>query len=219
MPLAALVLVCELAGNYDLLVPLMLAQGIAYVALRNRALYGSQVATQRDSPVHRDALLIDVLRAILVKDLMTHGRPFVTFVPQTSTAEMLRHVSDSTWQDVFPVVASNGVMVGETFYVAGHIGIDAATGQAASNVETEAHLVLDAVKHTVEQAGMTMDDLVSVTVYCTDLDLYDKFNAVYRTYFRGQFPARAFIGVNKLVRGARFEVAGVAVKPAGARKL
>ena len=112
MPLAALVLVCELAGNYDLLVPLMLAQGIAYVALRNRALYGSQVATQRDSPVHRDALLIDVLRAILVKDLMTHGRPFVTFVPQTSTAEMLRHVSDSTWQDVFPVVASNGVMVG-----------------------------------------------------------------------------------------------------------
>jgi 2-iminobutanoate/2-iminopropanoate deaminase len=114
---------------------------------------------------------------------------------------------------------SNGVMVGETFYVAGHIGIDAATGQAASNVETEAHLVMDAVKHTVEQAGMTMDDLVSVTVYCTDLDLYDKFNAVYRTYFRGQFPARAFIGVNKLVRGARFEVAGVAVKPAGARKL
>ncbi len=114
---------------------------------------------------------------------------------------------------------SSGVMVGETFYVAGHIGIDAATGQAASNVETEAHLVMDAVKHTVEQAGMTMDDLVSVTVYCTDLDLYDKFNAVYRTYFRGQFPARAFIGVNKLVRGARFEVAGVAVKPAGARKL
>ncbi|MHB8475936.1 MAG: RidA family protein [Steroidobacteraceae bacterium] len=114
---------------------------------------------------------------------------------------------------------SNGVMVGETFYVAGHIGIDAATGQAASNAESEAHLVMDAVKHTVEQAGLSMDDLVSVTVYCTDLDLYDKFNVVYRTYFRGPFPARAFIGVNKLVRGARFEVAGVAVKPAGVRKL
>jgi CIC family chloride channel protein len=112
VPLAALVLVCELAGNYDLLVPLMLAQGIAFVALRNRALYGEQVATQRDSPVHRDALLIDVLRGIPVRDLMTQGRPFVTFVPQTSTAEMLRHVSDSTWQDVFPVVDGGGVMVG-----------------------------------------------------------------------------------------------------------
>jgi 2-iminobutanoate/2-iminopropanoate deaminase len=114
---------------------------------------------------------------------------------------------------------SSGVMVGETFYVAGHIGIDTATGQAAANVETEARLVMDAVKHTVEQAGMRMDDLVSVTVYCTDLDLYDKFNSVYRAYFRGQFPARAFIGVNKLLRGAHFEVAGIAVKAMGARKL
>ena len=57
-----------------------------------------------------------------------------------------------------------------------------------------------------------MDDLVSVTVYCTDLSLYDGFNAVYRGYFHGQYPARAFIGVNQLVRGAHFEIAGVAVK-------
>jgi CIC family chloride channel protein len=112
VPLAALVLVCELAGNYDLLVPLMLAQGIAFVALRNRALYSSQVPTQRDSPVHRDALLIDILRAVLVRDVMTHGRPFVTFSPEMSAAEMLRHVGRSTWQDVFPVVDASGTMVG-----------------------------------------------------------------------------------------------------------
>lgn len=111
VPLSALVLVCELAGNYDLLVPLMLAQGIAFIALRKRALYDAQVPTQRDSPVHRDALLIDVLRAIHVKDLMTQGRPFVTFEPKTSAAEMLQHVSDATWQDVFPVIEA-GKMVG-----------------------------------------------------------------------------------------------------------
>lgn len=114
---------------------------------------------------------------------------------------------------------SNGVTAGDTFYVAGHIGIDAATGQAAANVDTEVHLVMDGIKHTVEQAGLTMDDLVSVTVYCTDLELFDKFNAIYRTYFHGQYPARAFIGINKLLRGAHFEVAGVAVKPPGIRKL
>jgi 2-iminobutanoate/2-iminopropanoate deaminase len=108
---------------------------------------------------------------------------------------------------------SNGVLSDGTLYVAGHIGIDAATGQAAANVETEAHLVMDAVKQTVEQAGLRMENLVSVTVYCTDLDLYDKFNAVYRTYFPGQYPARAFIGVNKLLRNAHFEVAGIAAKP------
>jgi 2-iminobutanoate/2-iminopropanoate deaminase len=110
---------------------------------------------------------------------------------------------------------NNGVMVGGTFYVAGHLGVDPATGKVAADPETEARLVLDAVKQTLEKGGLTMADLVSVTVYCTDLDLYDKFNAVYRSYFHDNYPARAFIGVAKLVRGARFEIAGVAVKPAG----
>jgi len=112
VPLAALVLVCELAGNYDLLVPLMLAQGIAFVALRNRALYGAQVPTQRDSPVHRDALLMDVLKAASVKDLMTEGRSFVTFAPSSTIPEMLRYVSEATWQDVFPVIGGEATMLG-----------------------------------------------------------------------------------------------------------
>jgi 2-iminobutanoate/2-iminopropanoate deaminase len=106
---------------------------------------------------------------------------------------------------------SEAVLVDGTLYVAGHIGLDPATQQAATDVDVEAHLVLDAIKHTVEQAGLSMDDLVSVTVYCTDLKLYDGFNAIYRSYFHGQYPARAFIGINQLVRGAHFEVAGVAV--------
>ena len=112
VPLSALVMVCELAGNYDLLVPLMLAQGIAFVALRRRSLYESQLQTQRDSPVHRDALLIDVFKAIRVKDLMTHGQPFVSFDPRTPAQEMIRHVSEATWQDVFPVVGREGKMIG-----------------------------------------------------------------------------------------------------------
>lgn len=112
VPLSALVLVCEMAGNYDLLVPLMLAQGIAFIALRKRALYTSQAPTQRDSPVHRDALLLDVFKAIRVKDLMTVGRPFVSFEPGTPATEMLRHVGESTWQDVFPVVDPDGKVVG-----------------------------------------------------------------------------------------------------------
>jgi CIC family chloride channel protein len=53
VPLSALVLVCEMAGNYDLLVPLMLALGIASVALRKHSLYEAQVPTQADSPIYR----------------------------------------------------------------------------------------------------------------------------------------------------------------------
>lgn len=111
---------------------------------------------------------------------------------------------------------SEGVMVGGTFYVAGHVGLDPATQKADANVDTEARRVLDAVKKTLSDAGLSMDDLVSVTVYCTDLSLYDGFNAVYRTYFHQPYPTRAFIGVNQLVRGAHFEIAGVAVTPAKA---
>ena len=114
---------------------------------------------------------------------------------------------------------SKSVMADDTLYVSGHIATDPATGRAPADVETEVRQVLDDVKRTVEHAGLTMDDVVSVTVYCTDLELYDKFNGIYRGYFHGQFPARAFIGVNKLLRGARFEVSAVAVKPLGTRKL
>jgi CIC family chloride channel protein len=53
-PLSSLIIVCELAGSYDLLVPLMLAEGIAFVALRNRSLYHAQLATRRHSPSHSD---------------------------------------------------------------------------------------------------------------------------------------------------------------------
>ena len=112
---------------------------------------------------------------------------------------------------------SNGVMVGTTFYVGGHLGVDPATGKVPADIEAETRLVMDSVKQTLERAGLTMADLVSVTIYCTDLDLYEKFNGVYRTYFRDNYPARAFIGVAKLVRGAHFELAGVAVKPTGHR--
>jgi len=107
---------------------------------------------------------------------------------------------------------SDAVRLGDTLYVAGHIGIDPRTGNAATSPETEARLVMDAVKHTLERAGFTMDDFVSVTVYCTDLSLYDTFNGIYAGYFRRPYPARAFIGVSKLVRGARLEVQGVAVR-------
>jgi 2-iminobutanoate/2-iminopropanoate deaminase len=107
---------------------------------------------------------------------------------------------------------SDAVREGNTLYVAGHIGIDPKTGNAAAGAETEARLVMEGVKHTLERAGFGMDDLVSVTVYCTDLALYDTFNRVYAEYFHGHHPARAFIGVDKLIRGAHFEIQGTAVK-------
>jgi chloride channel protein, CIC family len=105
-------MVCELAGSYDLLVPLMLAEGIAFVALRHRSLYSAQVPTRRDSPAHRDDLILDVLRGISVGDVVTRDRPYVTFERKTPAAEVMRQVANSAWQDAFPVLGDDGRLLG-----------------------------------------------------------------------------------------------------------
>jgi 2-iminobutanoate/2-iminopropanoate deaminase len=106
---------------------------------------------------------------------------------------------------------SDAVIVGKTIYLAGKIGVDAA-GKPPAESAQEARLVLDQVKATLEAAGASMDDLVSVQVFCSDLAQYDTFNKVYASYFTKRHPARAFIGSGPLLFGARFEVQGVAVK-------
>lgn len=107
---------------------------------------------------------------------------------------------------------SEGVFVGNTLYIAGHIGLDAKTNMPPASPEEEARLVMDGIKETVESAGLSMDDVVSIQVFCTDLKLYDTFNGVYKTYFHADYPARAFLGVANLLRGGRYEVMGIAVK-------
>ena len=107
---------------------------------------------------------------------------------------------------------SDAVLVGNTLYVAGHLGLDPATGKPPAGTQDEVKLALDAIKEVVGQAGMSMDDVVSVQVFCSDLSLYDTFNTVYRTYFHDPYPARAFLGSGSLLRGAHFEIMAVAVK-------
>jgi CIC family chloride channel protein len=112
VPIASLVMVCELAGSYDLLVPLMLAEGIAFVALRHRSLYTAQVATKRESPAHREDLIYDVLTGIRVLDVLVRNRPYATFVARTSAREVIEKTAASAWQDVFPVLDADGTVVG-----------------------------------------------------------------------------------------------------------
>lgn len=107
---------------------------------------------------------------------------------------------------------SDAVQVGNTLYLAGRIGVDPKTGKPPADIEQEIHLVLDGMKETLAEAKMTMDDLVYVQVFCPDLSLYDKFNAVYRGYFKKDFPARAFVGSGPLLRGGHFEIMAIAVK-------
>ena len=106
---------------------------------------------------------------------------------------------------------SGAVLVDDALFISGTLGLEA-NNQVPASAETEATNVLNNVQNTLKQAGLTMDDLVSVQIYCSDVAHYDAFNKIYRTYFKREYPARAFLGSGKLLFGARFEVLGMAVK-------
>jgi reactive intermediate/imine deaminase len=106
---------------------------------------------------------------------------------------------------------SGAVLVGNTLYLSGALGLEA-NQQPPASADAEATNVLNNIQKTLAEAGMTMDDLVFVQVYCSDVSHYDAFNKIYRGYFKQEYPARAFLGSGKLLFGARFEVQGIAVK-------
>jgi len=130
----------------------------------------------------------------------------------SATASDRKYIVNPRPGDTKALPFSDAVLAGNTLYIAGHIGLDPKTNQAPADAELEAHLVMDGIKKTVENAGFTMDDIVSVQIFCTDLKLYDTFNNVYKTYFHGDYPARAFIGTDKILRNGHYEVLGIAVK-------
>ena len=128
-----------------------------------------------------------------------------------SAQEVRRYINPQSAADSTALPFSGAVLVGNTLYLSGTIGLDE-NQEVPSTPEAEARLVLNSMQGTLEAAGMTMDDLVSVQVFCSDVAHYAAFNAVYRTYFTREFPARAFVGVGTLLFDARFEVQGIAVK-------
>jgi len=107
---------------------------------------------------------------------------------------------------------SDAVLVGNTLYLSGNGGIDLETMSVPDDPKAEAKLLMENVKNTLALADMTLEDLVSVTIYCPDLSLFGDFNEVYRSYFEGNYPARAFVGSGQLLFGMRFEIQAIAVR-------
>lgn len=125
--------------------------------------------------------------------------------------EARRYIAPRTAADAGQPPFSGAVQVGQTLYLSGDIGLDA-NEKVPPTAEAEARLLLERIQRTLKTAGYSMDDLVFVQVFCSDVKHYDAFNTVYRTYFKKEFPARAFIGAGTLLFNARFEMQGIAVK-------
>ncbi|MBM3740768.1 MAG: RidA family protein [Acidobacteria bacterium] len=107
---------------------------------------------------------------------------------------------------------SPGIQVGNTLWVAGQIGQDLATGKIPENFEDEVRRTLDNVGIILKEAGFTFDDVVSVNVYLTDMDLFQRMNAVYITYFKEPRPVRTTVGTPRLAGPAKVEITVTASK-------
>lgn len=104
-PIATIILISEMFGSYDLLVPLMLAQMISTLLLRRFSLYKAQVETARQSPVHAAEYVVDVLAEMKVSDIYTHGRGAETIEARMSIRDFLDKVTRTA--DAFFIVRRN----------------------------------------------------------------------------------------------------------------
>jgi len=107
---------------------------------------------------------------------------------------------------------SEAVRVGHTLYLSGQIGIEPGTMNVVpGGIDAEARQTMDNIKTSLEANGYAMKDLVKCTVMMADISEWGAFNAVYQSYFDGDYPARSAFGANGLALGARVEVACIAV--------
>lgn len=110
---------------------------------------------------------------------------------------------------------SQAIRAGKTLYLSGQIAIDPETNQLKSNasIEDQTRRVLDNLTAVLASDGLTMDHVVSTTVFLKDVADFDKMNGVYATYFKNMPPARATVEVARLPREARIEISAIAVAP------
>jgi 2-iminobutanoate/2-iminopropanoate deaminase len=106
---------------------------------------------------------------------------------------------------------SSGIQVGDTLYVSGMTGTK--DGKIPDSFEDEVRQTLSNIHNTLEAGGMDYSDVVAVTVYLTDMDLFQRMNAVYTTIFKEPRPTRTTIGVTRLAgAGAHIEITVTARK-------
>lgn len=107
---------------------------------------------------------------------------------------------------------SDGIIAGNTLYIAGQEGSDSSGKLVAGGIAPETSAALDAVQKVVKAAGFEVKDIVSVTVYLADIHEFPEMNKVYKSVLPDPKPARATVQVAALVNNARIEISAIAVK-------
>ena len=107
---------------------------------------------------------------------------------------------------------SQGVRVGNTVWFSGQIPLDPSTGLLVEgDITAQARRAIDNLKAVCEAAGGSLDRIVKLSLFLTDLGDFAAVNAVMGEYFQAPFPARSTVQVSALPRGSAFEIEAVMV--------
>ncbi len=107
---------------------------------------------------------------------------------------------------------SQAVAASDTVYLSGQIGLDPQTMEMTDGFEAQAHRVFANLRAVAAAAGGTLDDIVKLTVFLSDLGNFAKLNEIMAKYFTNPYPARSAVGVSQLPRGALIEIDAILVR-------
>jgi len=107
---------------------------------------------------------------------------------------------------------SQAVDTGSTVYCSGQLGLDPATGNLADGVQAQTHQALKNLQAVLNEAGLSLDNVVKTTVFVQDLADFGTVNEIYGTYFHGGFPARSCVQIAALPKNALVEIECIAVR-------
>ena len=107
---------------------------------------------------------------------------------------------------------SSAINVGNMLFVSGQIPVNPATGEVPTDIAQQAHQSLRNLKALVEEAGLSLADVVKTTVFLADINDFAAINEVYATYFAQPFPTRSCVAVKDLPKGVGIEIECIAVK-------
>ncbi|MGQ9623564.1 MAG: RidA family protein [Candidatus Caldatribacteriaceae bacterium] len=110
---------------------------------------------------------------------------------------------------------SQAVRVGEWVFVSGQLGLSPEGEFVSDGVAKQARQALENISAILKAAGLTMEHVVQVTVFLTDLREFPAVNELYAQYFKPPYPARCCVEVRALPRGGKVEIAAVACIPQG----
>jgi 2-iminobutanoate/2-iminopropanoate deaminase len=109
---------------------------------------------------------------------------------------------------------SQGIMVGNMLFISGQIPVDPASGQIVSgDIREQTRQVMKNVSAILNEAGMTLENVVKTTIFLKDMNKFSDVNEVYKSFFNeGDYPARSTIEVARLPKDVLIEIEAIAIK-------